>query len=564
MQEDRNETEFPSSASSLIPVLGERSAIRDPNLGTVVDSRYQLLENIGSGGSSTVYRARDSQSNRILALKLLHNHFVTDQLIVDRFKREAETSNLLRHPNVVEVESWAISASGQVYMTEEFVEGISLQDAIAESGWLSVELALGIAAQVASGLVAAHEMGVVHCDLKPGNIMLTRSPEGMLLVKVLDFGIAKIMPLSGDTVLRLTQSGTMQGSLLYMSPEQCLDEDLDGRSDVYSLACVIYEALTGKAPLCARTAFETMNRHLSAMPAPLATVRADLHWPDKLEATLSRAYAKKPKDRYQSMAEFQTALKKIIDLPVEIEWPERWTARSERIEADLKVRESVPAVIVSQEISSLTVPPAIPKLLEPMQAIEILVADIDEIPKQLGYAVILLMIAASLGLIGLMATQPGSTYSPVWFFLIGFVFVLLSSLFWYGYLDSHKIGLFKRVSLSKAPTFVRKLQPQPISIIGLTKLQANFYCATIEVADADGKLVSEKVIVHSITFGHVWPEFETTRVAESTRAREALPAAPAEPLPKLQYPLAGYLFCDGRGAKVAISILRDVGWICSD
>jgi serine/threonine-protein kinase len=337
MQEDRNETEFASSATSLSPTLGERSAIKDPNLGTVVDSRYQLLENIGSGGSSTVYRVRDSESNRILALKLLHNHFVTDQLIVDRFKREAETSNLLRHPNVVEVESWAVSSSGQVYMTEEFVEGISLQDAIAESGWLAPELALGIAAQVASGLVAAHEMGVVHCDLKPGNIMLTRSPEGMLMVKVLDFGIAKVMPLTGDTVLRLTQSGNMQGSLLYMSPEQCLDEDLDGRSDVYSLACVIYEALTGKSPLCARTAFETMNRHLTATPAPLATVRADLRWPDKLEATLSRAYAKKPKDRYQSMAEFQTALKKVIDLPIEIEWPERWTARSKRVDADLKI-----------------------------------------------------------------------------------------------------------------------------------------------------------------------------------------------------------------------------------
>jgi serine/threonine-protein kinase len=102
-------------------------------------------------------------------------------------------------------------------------------------------------------------MGVVHCDLKPGNIMLTRSPEGMLIVKVLDFGIAKIMPVTGDTVMRMTQSGSMQGSLLYMSPEQCLDEDLDGRSDVYSLACVLYESLTGKPPLCSRTAFETMN-----------------------------------------------------------------------------------------------------------------------------------------------------------------------------------------------------------------------------------------------------------------------------------------------------------------
>ncbi len=564
MQEDRNETEFSAIISSLSPALGERSSIKDPNLGTVVDNRYQLLENVGSGGSSTVYRARDRNSNRILALKLLHSHFVTDQLIVDRFKREAETSKLLRHPNVVDVESWAVSESGQVYMTEEFVEGISLQDAIAESGWLSVDLTLAVAAQICSGLAAAHEMGVVHCDLKPGNIMLTRSPEGMLIVKVLDFGIAKIMPVTGDTVLRLTQSGNMQGSLLYMSPEQCLDEDLDGRSDVYSLACVLYESLTGKPPLCSRTAFETMNLHLTAMPAPLSTARADLRWPDKLEAALSRAYAKKPKDRFRSMAEFQAALLKVVDVPVEIEWPERWTARSERIDADLKIVETVSAPIVSAPTVASTNPVVIPKVLEPGQVIEVLVKELAAIPQQLGFAVILSMIAAFLVLVGFMASQPGSTYSPVWFFLIGLIFTGFSSNFWYGYLDSLNMRILKSVSLSKAPAFVRKLQPQPVSILDLTKIKANFYYATIEVADADGKLVFEKVVVHSITFGHVWPEFETTRVAESTRETKALSVAPGEQLPKLQYPLSGYLFCDGCGDRIAISILRDVGWICSD
>jgi len=173
-----------------------------------------------------------------------------------------------------------------------------------------------------------------------------------------------------------------------MSPEQCLDEDLDGRSDVYSLACVIYEALTGKSPLCARTAFETMNRHLTAMPAPLATVRADLRWPDKLEATLSRAYAKKPKDRYQSMAEFQTALKKVIGLAIEIEWPERWTARSERTEADLKIVEMVSAAIVSASVvAEATIAPSefvvLPAAIEPTQAIELLIAHLAIIPQRL-------------------------------------------------------------------------------------------------------------------------------------------------------------------------------------
>jgi serine/threonine protein kinase len=571
MQEDRNETEFPPSASSLSPELGEKSAIKDPNLGTVVDSRYQLLENVGSGGSSTVYRARDSKSNLILALKLLHSHFVTDQLIVDRFKREAETSNLLRHPNVVEVESWAVSASGQVYMTEEFVEGISLQDAIAESGWLSVELALGIAAQVASGLVAAHEMGVVHCDLKPGNIMLTRSPEGMLMVKVLDFGIAKVMPLTGDTVLRLTQSGNMQGSLLYMSPEQCLDEDLDGRSDVYSLACVIYEALTGKSPLCARTAFETMNRHLSAMPAPLATVRADLRWPDKLEATLSRAYAKKPKDRYQSMAEFQSALKKVIDLPIEIEWPERWTARSERIDADLKIVEVVSAPIVSAPTFAPTNPVVIAPInpvviapaVRPKQAIEMLIAELGKIPQHLLRVVMLLMISVLFFMLAFMASQPDSTYNPVWFMLFGLVIAGFSSRESDLYLDSKNINLLKRVKLSGAADMVKRLEPHSIKVLEVTRFKSNFYRATIEVADSSGNVERNKVDLVSEILGEVWKAAIVAQVQETIEKIEALPAAQVASNPKLQYPLTGYLFCTSDGDEIAISIHSAVGWICN-
>lgn len=563
MQEDRNETEFPSGASSLTSALGEKSAIKDPNLGTVVDSRYQLLENVGSGGSSTVYRARDSKSNRILALKLLHNHFVTDQLIVDRFKREAETSNLLRHPNVVEVESWAISASGQVYMTEEFVEGISLQDAIAESGWLSPELALGIAAQVASGLVAAHEMGVVHCDLKPGNIMLTRSPEGMLMVKVLDFGIAKIMPQTGDTVLRLTQSGNMQGSLLYMSPEQCLDEDLDGRSDVYSLACVIYEALTGKSPLCARTAFETMNRHLTAMPAPLAAVRADLRWPDKLEATLSRAYAKKPKDRYQSMAEFQTALKKVIDLPIEIEWPERWTARSVRVEADLKVSEIVSLSRFSDEEISPEVP-FLPRNPEPKKLIETLLRGLADIPSLLDSAVISLMIALALALMAFMAFQPGSGQSPFWFMLFSTVSIGFASNRWNAYLGSRNISILRKVSLNNASDYIKKLQWQRVSVIDIVKRGANFYSVSFEFTDANGNLLREKVSVHGITSDAVLRQVEKKRNPDSDNSSKALTAAPKYPVITLPYPFSGYLFCDGRGNKIAISILSDVGWIFGD
>lgn len=162
------------------------SSISDPDVGKTVDGRYRLLENVGKGGSSSVYRARELESNRAVALKVLHSHLVSDDLIVERFKREAETSKFLQHPNVIDVESWSVSEDGQVYMTAEFVEGISLQEAIKETGCLSVKFTLGIMAQVCLVLAAAHEMGIVHCDLKPGNIMLTRSPDDKLIVKVLD------------------------------------------------------------------------------------------------------------------------------------------------------------------------------------------------------------------------------------------------------------------------------------------------------------------------------------------------------------------------------------------
>jgi serine/threonine protein kinase len=496
-----------------------------------------------------------------LALKLLHSHFVTDQLIVDRFKREAETSNLLRHPNVVEVESWAISASGQVYMTEEFVEGISLQDAIAESGWLAPELALGIAAQVASGLVAAHEMGVVHCDLKPGNIMLTRSPEGMLMVKVLDFGIAKVMPLTGDTVLRLTQSGNMQGSLLYMSPEQCLDEDLDGRSDVYSLACVIYEALTGKSPLCARTAFETMNRHLNVMPAPLATVRTDLRWPDKLEATLSRAYAKKPKDRYQSMVAFQTALKKVIDLPIEIEWPERWTARSERIEGDRKVDKTVPAPLVSAKIVGSTKPVATAQTLEPEQITEVLLGSLPVISQKESLFVLVSYIAAVITFMSFAVTEIiGSPILwPLSLILLGFGWKL-----WRDYSYLVNIAILKKVRFDESHDYTRRLRSRQISIIEVTKIKANYYCVTINYAVSVGSSLHEKLVVRLVTFNDLWQELEMKTSRKRRNMTEKLPTRADLPVPKLQYPLPGYLFCDSRGDKIAISIQNDVGWIFSD
>lgn len=522
--------------------------IQDPNLGTIVDNRYQLLENVGSGGSSTVYRARETKSNRVMALKLLHSHFVTDELIVDRFKREAETSKLLRHPNVVAVESWAVSESAQVYMTEEFVDGISLQEAIAESGWLSVELTLAVAAQICSGLVAAHEMGVVHCDLKPGNIMLTCSAEGLLIVKVLDFGIAKVMPVTGDTVLRLTQSGNMQGRFLYMSPEQCLDEDLDGRTDIYSLACVIYEALTGKPPLCSRTAFETMNRHLTAMPEPLATARADLRWPNGLEETLSRACAKKPKDRYQSMTEFLAALLKVIDVPVEIEWPDHWTVRSERMDADLKlsVNSKLAAGVAAKDMFKAVDPKVAARSLAAELRAALSFRDIGVGCSFLAVTILVVVFSPAKG------PDLSSSIGPL----------LLASLFavgayWSGvtFFSLLQIPLVRKASWFDNTSNIERMTYQPITVLQIVNGKRDFYFVHCRIDDFAGEVVERQLVVRRASDGPVWRE----NTGGQRAAMNSYPGLSQAAFSNCALP--GYLFFDDKGEPVAISVLTDLGWV---
>lgn len=273
--------------------------------GTIIGARYQVSSLIGMGASSSVYKATDSKSGKAVAIKILHEHLSNNPDSVKRFENEGLTQRLLQHPNIARVRHNGRLDNGQPYLVMEYVDGVSLQDALQATGSLAVGRSIQIFSQVCAALAAAHEKHIVHRDLKPGNIMLTTTADGRLLVKLLDFGIAKFSSALADTnAYRLTQNGQMLGSILYMSPEQCLDRDLDERSDCYSAACVLYEILTGKPPLCARTAFETMNRHISNMPESLSRVRPDIQWPLGLQEVLFKALAKQPKDRYQKITQF--------------------------------------------------------------------------------------------------------------------------------------------------------------------------------------------------------------------------------------------------------------------
>lgn len=175
---------------------------------------------------------------------MLHAHLVSDKSVVNRFEQEAKTSTLLRHPNIVNVRGSGRTENGQPYLIMDYVEGHTLQDVLKSGASMPIERALPIFVQICCALSLAHENGIVHRDLKPGNIMLTPTADGSVKIKVLDFGIAKILPPNGETVFKLTQTGETLGSLLYMSPEQCLDQDL-----THAFVSVLDVALLGAAIL---------------------------------------------------------------------------------------------------------------------------------------------------------------------------------------------------------------------------------------------------------------------------------------------------------------------------
>jgi serine/threonine-protein kinase len=282
----------------------------DPLIGNTVGDRYRLQSLLGQGATSSVYKAEDLKLGKEVAVKVLHHHLVSDVEIVRRFKQEVKTVSVLRHPNVVNVSDSAMTRTGQPCLVMDYIEGRTVQELIKENGWLDYKRAAAIFMQVCAALSVAHERGIIHRDLKPSNIMI--SNDGKDFATVLDFGIAKVLPVQGETFQRLTQSGEMMGSLLYMSPEQCLDQELDCRSDVYSLGCALYETVTGKPPLIGRTAFETINKQLTEVPEKLHRVRPDLVIPEALETIIAKAIAKNPAQRYQSILQLQDDLAKVV------------------------------------------------------------------------------------------------------------------------------------------------------------------------------------------------------------------------------------------------------------
>jgi serine/threonine protein kinase len=274
----------------------------DPLLGKVFGGKYEIESVLGKGGMSVVYKARDVFMERIVAIKLLHSHLVADNNAILRFQQEAQAAGNLNHPNIITVYDFGLTQEDQAYLIMECFEGPTLAQILDAEERIASERGLRIMKQICDGLDHAHKKGVVHRDLKPSNLCLHKGEDGNDLVKIVDFGIAKLLPQDGKQRQQLTQTGQIFGSPLFMSPEQCQGKPLDARSDLYSLGCLMYEAFTGVPPFMGDTAFDTMTMHINEQPKPLKRAAPDVQLPAEIENPIMRLLEKDPAKRYPAAA----------------------------------------------------------------------------------------------------------------------------------------------------------------------------------------------------------------------------------------------------------------------
>lgn len=296
----------PNDGTSLSKKLSE---------GDFIFGRYEFIEVIGEGGMGVVYKARHPDLKRVYAIKLLHSHLAGINA-ASRFLQEARAASGLNHPNIITVHDYASDPEGRQYLVMDYLEGQDLAVRIAQTGGLSVNEAIDLFLQVSDGLAHAHKHGVVHRDLKPSNIMLCSNDHGELVPKIVDFGLAKVV--AGDGAVEpaatgpaLTRTGDVLGSPPYMSPEQCKGLALDARTDIYSLGCLMFEALTGRPPFSAASTMALVFKHMEESPPSLASAKPGIAFPSGLQSVVSKCLEKRRVDRYQTMEELQRALEAV-------------------------------------------------------------------------------------------------------------------------------------------------------------------------------------------------------------------------------------------------------------
>ena len=309
-----------------------REVVADSLVGKLLGERFQVQSLLGQGGSGTIYRAEHVTLRRRVAIKVLHTELSRDDLAVERFRREATTVADIDNEHIVEIHDFGRTPDGRLYLAMELLEGETLDGVLAREKQLSVERTADILIQVCEALMEAHAIGYVHRDLRPRNIYLTQRRGKANFVKLLDFGLAKLVET--DTQTPSTSLGMTFGDPRYMSPEQARGDRIDRRADIYQLGCVAYEMLTGAPPFTGNRVFDILTKQVTDIPVPLPTKRPGV--PQWMEASVAKMLAKDPENRFATTSRMVEALRRGLETGEVME------------DAVARRRESVPPPSVSR------------------------------------------------------------------------------------------------------------------------------------------------------------------------------------------------------------------------
>ena len=301
-------------------------------IGQIIKERYEIVEILGEGGMAFVYKAKDKQLQRNVAIKTLKPNYVNQEKFVDRFRREAQTAANLNHPNIVQIFDWGIE--DEPYFVMEYIEGNTLTSIITGNKTVGLNDILYIGSQVANGLKEAHKHGLVHRDIKPGNIMIT--PDGK--VKVTDFGIVSLQNEESD----ITKTGAVLGTASYISPEQAQGKPVSFESDLYSLGTVLYELIVGNPPFTGDSPIATATKHLTERPEKLSNYRKDI--PKALENAILKLLEKRPSDRFKSAEDLRALL---LQQRKQIQINQTQENLVDLTNPKIKFRFTLPALIIS-------------------------------------------------------------------------------------------------------------------------------------------------------------------------------------------------------------------------
>lgn len=277
-------------------------------VGEKIAGRYEVLSVLGKGSFGVVYKARHDILGRIVAIKTLRLQRIVDDRSAKRFEREAKVACMVEHPNIIKVFDFGYTGDGVPYLVMDYVSGIPLYNILKEERNITVDRAVVLFSQVCDGLYHAHQRGVIHRDLKPANIMVVKKEHEPESVRIVDLGVAKIVAGEEEAQEAITRTGEVCGSPIYLSPEQCVYQELDPRTDIYSLGVCLYESLTGVPPLRGATVYDTIYMHVNEKPKSFKTVAPYLDIPPRVEEIVMRCLAKRPGDRFETMQELKQEL----------------------------------------------------------------------------------------------------------------------------------------------------------------------------------------------------------------------------------------------------------------